>query len=138
MNDSSEYSGTPLAKKLGIQPGFSIQVKNAPVPYTSLFSDFPEEVDIVAHPQPETLDFIHLFCTIYTELEQNAYACKAFLKKTGMLWVSWPKGSSAIPTDLKRDPIRDYLLKIGLVDVKVAAINEDWSGLKFVYRTKDR
>ncbi len=138
MTDSSGYSGTPLAKKLGIQPGFSILVKNPPVPYTSLFSEFPENVSIAAHPQPETLDFIHLFCTTYAELQQNASACKALLKKTGMLWVSWPKGSSAISTDLKREPIREYLLELGLVDIKVAAVNEDWSGLKFVYRTKDR
>ncbi len=76
------------------------------------------------------LDFVHLFCTTYTELEAKASICKSLLKKTGMLWVSWPKSSSKIPTDLKRDTIREYLLKIGLVDVKVAAINADWSGTK--------
>ena len=71
------------------------------------------------------LDFVHLFCTTYAELEVKASICKSLLKKTGMLWVSWPKSSSRIPTDLKRDPIREYLLKIGLVDVKVAAVTTD-------------
>ncbi len=134
----SGYSGTPLAKKLGIKPGFLIYVKNPPFSYPSLFHTFPENVTLQESPKKETLDFVHMFCTTYTELEAYISECKPLLKKTGMLWVSWPKGSSKIPTDLKRDPIREYLLKIGLVDVKVAAVNEDWSGLKFVYRTKDR
>ena len=86
----------------------------------------------------KVLDFVHLFCTTYVELETRASICKSLPKKTGMLWVSWPKSSSKIPTDLKRDPIGEYLLEIGLVDVKVAAVTTDWSGPKFVYRTKDR
>ena len=63
---------------------------------------------------------------------------KPALKQTGMLWVSWPKGGSSIKSDLKREPIREFLLSIGLVDIKVASIDENWSGLKFVYRKKDR
>ena len=86
----------------------------------------------------EAADFIHLFCTSFTQLESIAEQYKKALKKDGMLWVSWPKGKSSIPTDLKRDPIREYFLGIGLVDIKVAAVDEDWSGLKFVYRRKDR
>ncbi len=138
MKTDSGYSGTPLAKKLGLRSGFQIFVENAPFEYPSLFNTFPDEVTLQDYPEKETLDFVHLFCTTYVELEAKASKCKSLLKKTGMLWVSWPKGSSKIPTDLKRDPIREYLLKIGLVDVKVAAVTTDWSGLKFVYRTKDR
>ena len=134
----SGYSGTPLAKKLGIKSGFQIVIENAPVSYTSLFTEFPDDVTIQEYPKRESLDFVHLFCTTYAELKTYAVDCKSLLKKTGMLWVSWPKGSSKIPTDLKRDAIREYLLTIGLVDIKVAAVIADWSGLKFVYRTKDR
>ena len=138
MKTVSGYSGTPLWKKLGLRSGFQIFVENAPCAYHLLFDTFPDDVHLLEYPKKETLDFVHLFCTTYAELETKASICKSLLKKTGMLWVSWPKSSSKIPTDLKRDPIREYLLKIGLVDVKVAAINADWSGLKFVYRTKDR
>ena len=88
--------------------------------------------------QSEKADFIHLFCTTFKELIKVVPKYKSTLKKNGLMWISWPKGSSAIPTDLKRDPIREYLIEIGLVDVEVAAVDEDWSGLKFVYRKKDR
>ncbi|TMU57679.1 DUF3052 family protein [Flagellimonas algicola] len=132
------YSGTPLAKKLGIKEGFAILLVNEPEYYLNLFSDLPSEISFVEEARPESIDFIHIFCTIWSELEAAVESNKPALKKTGMLWVSWPKGSSKIATELKRDPIREYLLAIGLVDTKVAAVNEDWSGLKFVYRLKDR
>jgi len=92
----------------------------------------------IKEPEQGSLDFIHAFCTMQEELEAQAKPCKSFLKKNGMLWVSWPKGSSKIPTDLKRDLIREHILNIGLVDVKVTAFNKDWSGLKFVYRIENR
>ena len=132
------YSGTPLAKKLGIKKGNAILLYNAPKHYYELFADFPEgvtELDAVAE---EVADFIHVFCTSFETLKEVVPQYKSALKKNGMLWVSWPKGSSKITSDLKRDPIREYLLNIGLVDVKVAAVDEDWSGLKFMYRIKDR
>jgi len=135
---ASGYSETPLAKKLGIREGYKILLYNHPKHYFKLFSDFPIEVEIVKIPKKEAIDFIHLFCTSYDELQSIAVKYKGFMKKNGLLWVSWPKGKSSINTDLKRDMIREYLIEIGLVDVKVAAIDEDWSGLKFVYRVKDR
>ena len=138
MITSHGYSGTPLARKLGIKPGHTVFIKNAPVAYTSFFTDFPENVQFVTQPTIASIDVVHLFCTTSSELEALAPDCKQWLKKSGMLWVSWPKGGSKIPTDLKRDPIRNFLLGLGLVDVKVAAVNQDWSGLKFVYRTADR
>jgi len=134
---TSGYSGTPLAKKLGIKEGFDICLINTPKHYFKLFSDLPE-VNVVKNPKRESIDFIHLFCTTTSEFEEQSLKSKAFLKKTGMLWVSWPKGSSKIDTEISRDPIRDFLLINGLVDVKVCAVDADWSGLKFVHRLKDR
>ncbi len=136
--ETAGYSGTPLAKKLGIKTGYSILLIDEPKHYFRLFSDFPEDVNLLEKVLPESADMIHLFCTDVKSFEKKALACKAALKKTGMLWVSWPKGSSDIPTDLKRDPIREFLLQNGLVDTKVCAVDNDWSGLKFVYRLKDR
>ena len=134
----SGYSGTPLAKKLGIKENFQILLYNQPPHYFDLFSDFPEGITIQNEIKSEASDFIHLFCTTFEELHDISEKYKAALKKNGLLWVSWPKGKSKIPTDLKRDMIREHLLDIGLVDTKVAALDGDWSGLKFVYRVKDR
>jgi len=135
---SSGYSKTPLFKKLGIKEGFSMLLVNEPEHYLQLFSDLPQNISIIKELDAESVDFIHFFVTSHETLIKDAIQFKKALKKTGMLWVSWPKGTSSIKTDLKREPIREHLLKIGLVDIKVAAIDRDWSGLKFVYRTKDR
>ncbi len=132
------YSRTPFSKKLGIKEGFSILLVNQPNHYFDLFSVFPENVSFLDDPKPESADFIHLFCATELDLKTHIATCKKALKKNGTFWVSWPKGSSKIKTDLKREPVREHLLAIGLVDVKVAAVDEDWSGLKFVYRLKDR
>ncbi len=132
------YSGTPLAKKLGIKPDFKIKIFEAPKHYFDLFADWPEGVEQVAHPDPESLDFIHVFTLNSEALEKYVPMAKPFLKKNGSLWVSWPKGSSGMQTNINRESIRDFVLKIGLVDVKVAAVDENWSGLKVMYRTKDR
>ncbi|MEM7084872.1 MAG: DUF3052 domain-containing protein [Bacteroidota bacterium] len=133
------YSGTPLARKLGIKEGFTVLFVDAPAHYLDLFTDFPSGVNQLKDPQQGTADFIHLFCKTQECLETEAQRLKPFLKKSGMFWVSWPKGTSKIETNLNREIVRAYLLKeIGLVDIKVAAIDADWSGLKFVYRTKDR
>ncbi|MEL7118318.1 MAG: DUF3052 domain-containing protein [Bacteroidota bacterium] len=134
----SGYSGTPLAKKLGIKENFQILLYNQPSHYFDLFSDLPEGIVIQDQITNEGIDFIHLFCTTFEELQGISEKYKTALKKNGLLWVSWPKGKSKIATDLKRDMIREHLLDIGLVDTKVAAVDDDWSGLKFVYRVKDR
>ena len=135
---SSGYSGTPLAKKLGINEGAKIILYNTPEHYLALFSDFPANTEELFDIKSETADFIHVFCTTTDELGATVEKYKPTLKKSGMMWISWPKGSSAITNNLNRDFIREYMLENGLVDVKVAAIDEDWSGLKFVYRLKDR
>ena len=135
---TSGYSTTPLAKKLGLKEHYNYLLYKQPKHYFSLFSDLPNDIALLESIKTETADFIHLFFTTEEELKSLANRYKSALKKSGLLWISWPKGSSKIITDLKRDIIREYLLSIGLVDVKVAAIDEDWSGLKFVYRLKDR
>lgn len=132
------YSQTPLAKKLGIKEGFSILVINKPHHYYKLFSDLPKNLTILKSAREEEVDFIHLFVKSKEEMEDRIIHVKPLIKKTGMIWVSWPKGSSDIETDLKRDYIREYILGIGLVDVKVCSIDKDWSALKFVFRLKDR
>ena len=132
------YSGTPLAKKLGIKPGFKIKTYAEPSHYYQLFPDWPEDVEKVGSPKNESLDFIHVFTVNSQALEELVPKAKPFLKKNGSFWVSWPKGSSGIPTDINRESIRDFVLKIGLVDVKVAAVDDQWSGLKFMYRKEDR
>lgn len=132
------YSGTPLAKKLGLKENFKILLYNNPEHYFDLFSDLPNGIQVLTKIKPESTDFIHLFCTSIEELHSIIPRYKNAMTKSALLWVSWPKGASKITTDLKRDIIREFLIKNGLVDVKVAAVDEDWSGLKFVYRLKDR
>ena len=132
------YSGTPLEKKLGIKEGYSIQVLNPPKNYLDFFTSFPEDVQINTTSYEATIDFVHVFCTTKKELEAYFTIAKNNLKKTGMIWVSWPKKSSKIYTEINKFKVMEFGLKSGLVDTKVAAIDADWSGHKFVYRTKDR
>ena len=134
---SAGYSGTPLVKKLGIKPGFKIAVLNAPGNYGQLIGKMPEKVT-VADDLRSPLDFIHFFTRQSAELANEFPALKQALVSNGMLWISWPKKSSKIATDLHESVIRDIGLRNKLVDVKVCAVDEDWSGLKFVYRVEDR
>lgn len=136
---TSGYSKTPLHKKLGIKTGFAILLYNVPKYYFNLFETWPEDVRICDMADSEEIDFIQFFCTRMVELETTFHDYLGKMKKNGLLWISWPKGSSKLETELNRESIRDYVLRhTGLVDVKVAAIDQDWSGLKFVYRLKNR
>ncbi|MHA7056466.1 DUF3052 domain-containing protein [Aquimarina sp. M1] len=130
------YSKTPLLKKLGIKEQMKLLTVNEPRPYKELFSNFPDAIDTSPQLQNQSLDLIHIFIKTKTELVTIVNRIKPLLKKEGILWVSWPKGSSSIKTELKREPIREYILKTGLVDIKVCAVDADWSGLKFVFRKK--
>jgi hypothetical protein len=134
---TSGYSGTPLVKKLGIKSGFRIAILNAPDDYDSTLGELPP--DVVRYDALQNdLNFIHFFARDRAEFINHYDALKSALKKDGALWISWYKKSAKIPTDLTEDIIRDYALANGLVDVKVAAIDNLWSGLKLVYRVKDR
>lgn len=115
----------------------SVFVQQAPADYFAWLSPLPASI-CVKDRLTTTLDFIHLFTDNKKEFESGFLKAKKHLKPTGMLWISWPKKSSKVPTDLDENVIRDFGLANGLVDVKVCAIDEVWSGLKFVYRLKDR
>lgn len=131
------YSGTPLQKKLGIKPRTSVFIENAPSEYFDWISPLPEGV-VVKKSSTKDLDFIHAFVINQKLFKKSFLANKKNLKKDGMMWISWPKKSSGVETDLDENFIRDFGLQEGLVDVKVCAVSEIWSGLKFVYRLKDR
>jgi hypothetical protein len=129
------YSSTPLIKKLGIKEGALVLTVNEPTEYWDLLAPLPE-VQIVK--SKKEVDFIHVFVTHQKEFKKEFLKRKAQLKKDGMMWISWPKKSSKVPSDLDENIIRDFGLTNDLVDVKVCAVTEVWSGLKFMYRLKDR
>ena len=131
------YSGTPLIKKLGIKSAFSIAVVEPPKGYWELLGELPEAVT-VSGLEDGSLDFAHLFVTTRAELERLLGQAKGQVKPQGMVWVSWPKRSSGMSSDLTENVIREIALASGLVDVKVCAVDEVWSGLKLVRRLKDR
>ena len=131
------YSKTPLVKKLGIKPGFRLIILNAPKNYGQTLGELPANVT-VADTLVGPFDFIHFFITQREALVNEFPRLKQALAPDGMLWISWPKRSAKVETDLTEDIIRAVGLDNGLVDVKVAAVDEVWSGLKFVYRLKDR
>lgn len=131
------YSSTPLPQKLGIKANTTITVINYPGEYQSLVEPLPLHVTISAH-LTTTQTFIHFFTKNKKELEMWFPKLKKHLATNGILWISWPKGRSLVKTDMNENDVREIGLKNGLVDTKVAAIDEVWSGLKFVYRIKDR
>ena len=134
---SAGYSQRSLAQKLGIKAGWTIVVLNAPENYLELLAGLPDGVTICSELGSD-LPLIHFFCTKQKELEASFPAMRAALLQNGMVWISWPKKSAKVPTDLDENIIRNLGLASGLVDVKVAAVDAVWSGLKFVIRVKDR
>jgi hypothetical protein len=134
----SGFSGTPLVKKLGIKAGQSVVVVNPPKNFLAQeLQPLPENLHWVAAGAGGR-DFIMLFVSSLKDLKKELPKLKKKLTRDGILWVSWPKKSSGVETDLSFDVVQQLGLKIGLVDVKICAVNEIWSGLKFVYRLKDR
>jgi len=131
------YSKRSLVDKLGIKPGFRICLVNPPEGYETLLGALPDGVGMVEQPAND-LDFIHFFTISRRELGANLLELARQIKPNGMLWISWPKRAAKVETDLDENSVREIGLAVGLVDVKVAAINQTWSGLKFVYRLKDR
>ena len=131
------YSGTPLAKKLGIKEGYVMYVSHAPNDYFNWLAPLPKGVEVKLQATGQ-LDFIHVFVTEQKVFKKEFVNTQKHLKKDGMLWISWPKKASKVVTDLDENIIRDFGLAKGLVDVKVCAVDEVWSGLKFVIRVKDR
>jgi len=130
------YSGKPLAQKMGIKPGFRVHFRNVPESVVSELT-FANEVEFT-EPNTPDLDFIHACVTKLDELDPIYETALKSLKPNGMLWMSWPKKSSKVPTEVDENIIRDIGLAAGLVDVKICAVDEIWSGLKFVRRLRDR
>ena len=129
---------TPLYKKLGITNGSEILILNQPKSYIDFFSEFPSNVVIKENGKSGQVEFVHIFVTTIKELEHFYKLAKTNLKKNGLLWISWPKKASKRETELDKFIIMQYGLDNGLVDTKVASIDDTWSGHKFVYRLKDR
>ena len=131
------YSGTPLPKKLGIKEGTRVALVNAPKDFESELGELPDNVEFIKRPT-KSLDIILFFVLSERALTRDFAKLATKLKANGMMWISWPKKSSGVSTDLSEQRVREIGLEAGLVDVKVCAIDETWSGLKFVYRLKDR
>lgn len=131
------YSETPLVKKLGIKAGFNIAFVNPPADFVSGL-DLPSETTVCSASSRRPLDCVLLFVKSRQDLATKFSLSAAKLKPDGMLWVSWPKKASGVKTDLTENVVRELGLSEGLVDVKVCAVDEVWSGLKFVFRLKDR
>ena len=125
------YSGKPLSQKLGIKPGFRIFADSSPKPYCDIVGELPDGAKVVARAAA-SLDMVHLFVTEAAGLAGKLKRHRAAIAPDGMIWVSWPKKASGVVTDLSDVVVRDTALPLGLVDVKVCAVDETWSGLKFV------
>lgn len=131
------YSGTPLVKKLGIKDGNKIFLANAPSDYLKLVSPLPEGVKVLSRISSGT-DMVHIFSTKKHHLNKTLRATLPKLKQDGIIWVSWPKKSAKVPTDITEDTIREVAFPLGLVDIKVCAVDDTWSGLKLVIRKEPR
>lgn len=125
------YSGKPVVEKLGIKPGFFIFCAGAPAAYADIVGPLPTGVTMAKAAKPP-LDMVHLFMTEAKGLAARLRDYRKVIAPDGMIWVSWPKKSSGVATDLTDVVVRDTALPLGLVDIKVCAIDDTWSGLKFV------
>ena len=128
---------TPLARKLGIAAGDEVFLVGAPANYRELVAPLPEGVRFVSRMGKGT-DLVHVFATERAKLEKAIRAALSKLPPDGVIWASWPKKSSKVPTDITEDTIREIALPLGLVDVKVCAVDDVWSGLKLVIRRENR
>lgn len=131
------YSGTPLAKKLGLKAPLKLLIINAPKEYKLWLGDLPEGVRLVAKAA-KPIQAAHVFTSESVFLDAILSKLRNELEQDGFVWVSWPKRASKIPTDITDDTIREIALPLGFVDIKVCAVSEVWSGLKLVIRRSER
>ena len=131
------YSSTPLAKKLGIKEGFKIRLINQPGYYFELFTDLPKNIILLTDKKTKK-NFIHFFAKQGRDIQKQIASLKNEIEQDGIIWISWYKKASKIPTDVTEDLIRETALANGLVDIKVCAIDETWSALKLVIPVKNR
>ena len=130
-------SGKPVSQKLGLKPGFRIFADNPPRPYRDIVGELPDGAK-VATRATASLDMVHLFITEAAGLAGKLKLIRGRIAPDGMIWVSWPKKASGVTTDLSDVVVREVALPLGLVDVKVCAVDEVWSGLKFVIPVAQR
>jgi hypothetical protein len=135
--DRSGYSGTPLAKKLGIGEGAVVAVLHAPDDYETLLRPVPSGVSFASRATAKS-DLVHLFAVERAELQKELAVLRRKIDPATPVWVSWPKKASKVPTSITEDVIREVALPLGFVDVKVCAVNSVWSGLKLVVRKELR
>src|ERR1700730_4214834 len=131
------YSGTPLAQKLGIKSGTTVVALNAPSNYRKLLGKLPIDVTFTNRIGANG-NFVHLFTKNRSELAKQLKELRRQIAENGVVWISWPKKSSRVNTDITEDVIRDAALPIGFVDIKVCAVDETWSGLKLMIRRENR
>jgi hypothetical protein len=131
------YSGTPLVRKLGFKPGDRAAFVAAPDGFASLLGELPDGMTVRSALRG-SLDLVVFFATSRAALERRLAALRRAIEPDGMLWIAWPKRASGVPTDMTEDVIRDVVLPTGLVDTKVCAIDDTWSGLRLVVRRELR
>jgi hypothetical protein len=131
------YSRTPLAKKLGIREGFKLLPINAPADYLQLLEPLPENLVLLDSAESD-VDLAHLFTNSRDELFGNLAALRHLIKRDGTIWVSWYKKAAKLPTEITEENVREAAFPLGLVDVKVCAVDDKWSGLKLVIRREFR
>ena len=130
------YSGTPLARKLGVKPGMRVWFDAMPA---SVRDEIGFDGELIEEAEPvSNLDAAHVFVVQRAELERRLADLRGLIQPAGQIWVSWPKKASKVPTDITEDTIRDVCLPMGLVDIKVCAVDDVWSGLKLVIRKELR
>lgn len=130
-------SGTPLIKKLGFKPGMTVYTIAVPVDYADWLGELPEATRVSARCKPPYAA-VHVFGTVRVDLQKQLSVLRQQLQPDGFVWVSWPKRSAHVATDITEDVIRELALPLGFVDIKVCAVTDVWSGLKLVIRTSER
>lgn len=140
MSSSAGYSGTPLVRKLGLKPGMRVRLFEPPDDYWELLGGGPEDLEItLLDPgRGPDADFTHIFAAVRATLERSLSRARPAMARDGMVWISWPKKSSGVETDVDRVVVMSAGHEAGLVDVKVCAVDETWSALKFVIPVADR
>lgn len=138
IKTTAGYSGTPLVKKLGIKTGMKVLLRHAPENFDEIVGELPDDVTLATAIGNGDFDFVHFFVRNSADLDAELEVLSRQIVPHGMIWVSWYKKASKIPTDVTEDVIRDLARAIGLVDVKVCAVDDIWSGLKLVIRKENR
>jgi hypothetical protein len=134
---SAGYSGKPLLVKLGLKPGSRMYVATGPADYFKMLGPLPDGVTVLRRPAVD-MDFVHVFTREAADLAVRLEHYRERITPNGMIWVSWPKKAAKVPTDVTEDVIREIALPLGLVDIKVCAVDDTWSGLKLVIRRENR